>query len=478
MSDAFGTNWLDLSSTSNRYIQTYYRGFVDISGGPLYVRNNNLNVRGGDISLNGRLYSAGDVSLNSRLYVGSDASFNGKIFSNGLFTASGGLSVVGTINLPSNSIIDTALSTNIATLTGSQTLSNKTLTSPVISSISNSGTITIPTGTLTLATLTGTETLTNKTLTTPVISSISNSGTITIPSGTDTLATLTATQTLTNKTLTSPVISSISNSGTITIPSGTDTLATLTGTQTLTNKTLTTSGLLTALADASLNARLFVGSDVSFSGRLFLSNDASMNGNLSIAKDMSIGGNLYVYTYTTRQTITELSYQLIVAQDLSLNGRLFLSNDASINNRVFIGSDVSMGANLFISKVLKPVTISESFVTNSGTTSPYTLDYSTGSTFYITTPPATNFTVNLTNVPTDINRTYVATLIITSTTNKTFCNSLQINGNTAITPNFANGIPTSFTSGNVMTQSISIQRITLGDVAANNSVLSAVTAWY
>jgi hypothetical protein len=65
-----------------------------------------------------------------------------------------------------------------------------------------------------------------------------------------------------------------------------------------------------------------------------------------------------------------------------------------------------------------------------------------------------------------------------STTNKTFCNSVQINGNTAITPNYANGIPTSFTSGNVITQSVSIQRITAGDVAANVIVLSAVTAWY
>ena len=51
------------------------------------------------------------------------------------------------------------------------TLTNKTLTTPVIASISNSGTITIPTGTLTLASLTGSETLTNKTLTTPTINS-------------------------------------------------------------------------------------------------------------------------------------------------------------------------------------------------------------------------------------------------------------------------------------------------------------------
>jgi hypothetical protein len=58
-----------------------------------------------------------------------------------------------------------AIDSTVATLTGSQTLTNKTLTTPVISSISNSGTVTIPTGTVTLATLTGTETLTNKTLT-------------------------------------------------------------------------------------------------------------------------------------------------------------------------------------------------------------------------------------------------------------------------------------------------------------------------
>ena len=58
-----------------------------------------------------------------------------------------------------------AIDSTVATLTGSQTLTNKTLTAPVISTISNSGTVTLPTGSVTLASLTGTETLTNKTLT-------------------------------------------------------------------------------------------------------------------------------------------------------------------------------------------------------------------------------------------------------------------------------------------------------------------------
>jgi hypothetical protein len=58
----------------------------------------------------------------------------------------------------------------------------------------------------TVATLTGSQTLTNKTLTTPVISSITNTGTITLPTSTDTLVGRDTTDTLTNKTLTAPKI--------------------------------------------------------------------------------------------------------------------------------------------------------------------------------------------------------------------------------------------------------------------------------
>jgi hypothetical protein len=58
----------------------------------------------------------------------------------------------------------------------------------------------------TVATLTGSQTLTNKTLTTPVISTITNTGTLTLPTSTDTIVGRATTDTLTNKTLTSPVI--------------------------------------------------------------------------------------------------------------------------------------------------------------------------------------------------------------------------------------------------------------------------------
>ena len=66
--------------------------------------------------------------------------------------------------------------------------------------------LTFPTGTDTIVGRATTDTLTNKTLTTPTIASVTNGGTVTIPSGADTLVARTSTDTLTNKTLTSPKV--------------------------------------------------------------------------------------------------------------------------------------------------------------------------------------------------------------------------------------------------------------------------------
>ena len=81
--------------------------------------------------------------------------------------------------------------TNVVTPTGTQTLTNKTLTAPIISTISNTGTVTLPTASVTLASLTGTETLTNKRVTKRV-QSVADASTVTPNADSDDAVDITA----------------------------------------------------------------------------------------------------------------------------------------------------------------------------------------------------------------------------------------------------------------------------------------------
>jgi len=72
-----------------------------------------------------------------------------------------------------------AIDSTVATLTGSQTLTNKTLTSPVISTITNTGTLTLPTSTDTLVGRATTDTLTNKRINPRVSTTTSSSSAVT-----------------------------------------------------------------------------------------------------------------------------------------------------------------------------------------------------------------------------------------------------------------------------------------------------------
>jgi hypothetical protein len=77
------------------------------------------------------------------------------------FTLTGG---TGIDTSGSGNIVTFSIDSTVVTLTGSQILTNKTLTAPVISSISNTGTLTLPTSTDTLVGRATTDTLTNKTI--------------------------------------------------------------------------------------------------------------------------------------------------------------------------------------------------------------------------------------------------------------------------------------------------------------------------
>ena len=75
------SSWTNVNSTTgvNKYTSMYVKGFLDISGGNLVIRNNHFFLNNGDASMGGRLFVLGDTSLNSRLFVSKDVSMNGNL---------------------------------------------------------------------------------------------------------------------------------------------------------------------------------------------------------------------------------------------------------------------------------------------------------------------------------------------------------------------------------------------------------------
>ena len=201
-------------------------------------------------------------------YISGTSVLNGTTLGSGVTTSS--LTTVGTIG--SGTWQGTAISaayggTGVANTGKTITLGGNLTTSGAFNTtftVTSDTTLALPSSG-TLVSRTSTDTLTNKTLTTPIISTIQTNGgvaLVTLPITDQTLVGRTTTDTLTNKTLTSPIISSISNTGTITLPTATDTLVGRATTDTLTNKSISGStNTISSIGNASLtNSSVTIGS--------------------------------------------------------------------------------------------------------------------------------------------------------------------------------------------------------------------------
>jgi hypothetical protein len=238
-----------------------------------------------------------------------------------------------------SSAVTIAIDSTVATLTGTQTLTNKTLTSPTLTTPAlgvatatsiNKVAFTAPaTGsTLTIAdgkTLTASNSLTF---------TGTDSTSFAFPGTSDTVVTLTATQTLTNKTLTTPIISSISNTGTLTLPTSTDTLVGRATTDTLTNKTLS-SGVLTGTLTA--------GGGVGTNGQVLQSTSTGVQWATVAAGNVGTVTSITAGTGLTGGTITSSGTIAIDSTVATLTGTQTLTNK-SLTSPIVTGTITAGGA--------------------------------------------------------------------------------------------------------------------------------------
>jgi hypothetical protein len=106
-----------------------------------------------------------------------------------------GIGAVATVSGTANEITATGTTNVVVSLPAALTFTGKTVTGGTF----NATAVTV--GGVDVVTLSATQTLTNKTLTLPVISQISNTGVVSLPTATDTLVGRATTDTLTNKSI-------------------------------------------------------------------------------------------------------------------------------------------------------------------------------------------------------------------------------------------------------------------------------------
>jgi hypothetical protein len=185
----------------------------------------------------------------------------------------------------------------------------------------------------TVVTLSGTQTLTNKTLTLPVISQIVNTGTLTLPTSTDTLVGRATTDTLTNKSM----------SG------STNTLTNIP------NSALVNSSITIGSSSVSLGNTLSTLAGVSISGSAntitSIGNSSLVNSSVTIgSSSLSLGGTLSALAGVTisgaTNTLTNIGNSSLTNSSITINGSLVsLGGSATVTaiatNALTIGTGLS-----------------------------------------------------------------------------------------------------------------------------------------
>jgi len=274
-------------------------------GGNLYVDqdsrlNGNLYVMKDSI-LNSRLFTIGDTSLNGNLFVNYDVSMNSRLVVGSDTTINKRLFTLGDTSLNGNLFVNYDVSMNSRLVVGSDTTINKRLFTLGDTSLNGNLFVNYDVS-MNSRLVVGSDTTINKRLFT--LDDVNFSGSL-----------------------------YVSKDAMI-------------------------------IGNLNVTSRIINNSDVIMKSSLFVDYDASINRSVYIGKDLTVNGNLTVKQYQNQNIIntTVSNYNLIISEDLSLNGRLYTSNDVSFNGNLYLNKSMKINTTNNITNAL--VNINGNMITN------------------------------------------------------------------------------------------------------------------
>jgi len=352
------SKWFDLSENANKIRQSYFKGFIDISGGGIYLRN--------DLSMN--FYDTTN-SANPKFSIKSDSmriqDASGQYYdiSNDklLFIKDLSVNVQSKLNdLTSRTLNITSNGANTNTMLEFDNSNNQiTLYSnivPNVADILNLGTPDKPFSSLYVNE--GTIHFISKRTKTETASITFDSETGSLDLSTNTIKTSLNNTKLQNGVMVSPLLSYGGNVG---IGKTNPTSA------------LDISGAITISGGASIFGLLTHSGDISLNGNLYIKKDVVLDGNVSVTRgslitttpeltDSSIRvattefvksqGYAPIDTPTFSGTSTiqtgKVNQKFSVEGDVSLNSKLYVFHKSSFNNTMYVDGDVSLNSKLAV----------------------------------------------------------------------------------------------------------------------------------